>query len=263
VGSTPFKEIRMSRVIAGLKQRTAVAVGAVVLALGVAAPAGAQVVHSVGFGAGLFTPRGMDARDVDDVLVENLTNPYRLRFDLKDFRGLQLNGEWNMTFSDRVELSLGAGYYSRTVPSVYADFIDERDNSEIEQDIRLRVVPFSAVVRFLPFGDARGVQPYVGAGVSALRWRYSEIGEFVDFDNNGEIFQDRYIANGTTLAPVILGGLRLPLGGDIYALSTELRYQFGTGDLGEDNGFLVPRPGHAPKIDLSGLNFTVGFLVRF
>ena len=246
----------MSRVMPAVKQ-IAVAAGAMVLALGIAAPAAAQVVHSVGVGAGLFTPRGFDARDVDDVWVENLTNPYRLAFDIKDFRGLQVNGEWNMTFSDRVELSLGAGYYSRTTPSVYADFIDERDNSEIEQDLRLRMVPLSAVVRFLPFGEAGNMQPYVGLGVSAIRWRYSEVGEFVDFDNNGEIFNDRYIANGTTVAPVILGGLRIPMGGDIYALNTELRYQFGNGDLGDDNGFL------APKIDLSGLHFTVGFMVRF
>lgn len=255
----------MSRVMPAMKplvkplaKRLTVAAGALVLAVTAAAPAAAQVVHSVGFGTGLFSPSaGLDARAVDDVLVENLTNPYKLAFDIKDFRGLQLNGEWNMTFSDRVELSLGAGYYNRSVPSVYADFIDERDNSEIEQDLRLRMVPLSAVVRFLPFGRAGDVQPYLGGGLSAIRWRYSEVGEFVDFDNNGEIFRDRYVANGTAVVPVILGGLRLPLGGDVYALNTELRYQFGSGDLGADNGFL------SEKIDLSGLHFTVGFLVRF
>ena len=29
--------------------------------------------------------------------------------------------------------------------------------------------------------------------MSALRWRYSEIGEFVDFNNNFAVFRDRYI----------------------------------------------------------------------
>jgi hypothetical protein len=139
---------------------------------------------------------------------------------------------------------------------VYADYVN-RDLSEIEQDLRLQIAPLSAVVRFLPVGRAGQVQPYLGAGVSALRWRYSEIGEFVDFEDNYAVFRDRYIATGTTVAPVILGGLRLPLGGDVYAFNTELRYQFGTGDLGKNSGFLTE------KIDLSGLHFTVGLQIRF
>jgi hypothetical protein len=232
--------------------KATVAAGAMVLALGLAAPASAQVVHSVGIGAGLFAPRGIDSRHADDVLVENLNS---LAFDIKDFRGAQVNGEWNMTFSERVELSFGAGYYSRSTPSVYADFIN-KNGSEIEQDLRLRIIPVSAVVRFLPVGRAGQFQPYLGGGVSVLQWRYSEVGEFVDFNDNYAVFRDRYIASGTTVAPVLLGGLRLPLGGDLYALNTELRYQFGTGDLG-NNGFTTE------KIDLGGLHFTVGFMVRF
>jgi outer membrane protein W len=246
---TLLKEIRMSKVM----QQAAVAAGAMVLALAVAVPASAQVVHSVSFGGGLFSPRGLDARDADDVLVENLNT---LSFDIKDFRGGQVNGEWHVTFSERFEVSLGAGYYSRTTPSVYADFVNN-DGSELEQDLRLRMVPITAVVRFLPVGRAGQFQPYLGAGISAVRWRYSETGEFVDFFDNYAVFRDRYVADGTAVVPVVLGGLRLPLGGDVYALNTELRYQFGTGDLGTDNGFLTE------KIDLSGLHFTVGFLVRF
>ena len=153
-------------------------------------------------------------------------------------------------------MSFGAGYYSRTTPSVYADFVNN-DGSELEQDLRLRMVPITAVVRFLPVGRAGHMQPYLGAGVSAVRWRYSETGEFVDFFDDYAVFRDRYVADGMAVVPVILGGLRLPLGGDVYALNTELRYQFGTGDLGTNNGFLTE------KIDLSGLHFTVGFLVRF
>lgn len=245
-------------------QKAAVGAGALVLALVGAVPASAQVVHSVGFGAGLFMPRSCDsgqanrldcraARGSDDVLVEDLNS---LAFDIKDFRGGQVFGEWNMTFDDRVELSFGAAFYRRTVPSVYRDFVDI-DRTEIEQDLRLRVVPLSAVVRFLPFGRAGQVQPYVGGGVAALNWTYSETGEFVDFNDNNTIFEDRYVAKGTTVAPVLLGGVRMPINGDIYALNAELRYQFGKGNLGANKGFL------AEKIDLSGLNFTLGFQIRF
>ncbi len=220
--------------------------------VGMATPAAAQAVHSLHLGAGLFVPRSYDARAADDVWVENQNT---LSFDIKDFRGATATGEWTVTFGDRVEVGLGAGFYQRTVPSFYADYVNI-NGAEIEQDLKLRVIPVSAVVRFLPFGTAGRVQPYIGGGVSALQWRYSETGEFVDFFDGFEVFRDRYVATGNAIGGVALAGLRLPLGGDIYALNTEFRYQFATGDL-KDNGFLTE------KIDLSGLNFTVGFQIRF
>lgn len=247
----------MKRVMKG----AVICAGALALIAGSVRQASAQVVHSVAFGAGVFAPRSCTpgsrldcraARGSDDVLVENLNT---LAFDIRDFRGGQVFGEWNVTFDERVELSFGAGFYRRTAPSVYADFVDI-DFTEIEQDLRLRVVPVSAVVRFLPIGRAGQLQPYLGGGIAALNWKYSETGEFVDFNNNNAIFEDRYVASGTALAPVLLGGLRMPINGDIYALNAELRYQFGKGDLG-NNGFL------AEKINLNGMNFTLGFQIRF
>lgn len=237
----------------GRLQRTAT-IGLVMgsaLLLGVA-PAAAQAVHSLHLGAGLLAPRGYDARPIDDVWVENLNT---LSFDLNRFRGASLTGEWTITFNERVEIGLGTGFYQRTVPSVYRDWVNI-NGREIEQDLRLRMTPVSGVVRFLPFGRAGTVQPYVGAGVSAIRWRYSEAGEFVDFSDGFVVFRDRYVANGTATGGLLLGGLRLPINGDIYALNGELRYQFGEGDLG-NGGFLTR------TIDLSGLHFTVGFQVRF
>ena len=144
-------------------KRAAVGAGALVLTVAAAVPASAQVVHSINLGAGVFLPKScapgaagrLDcraSRGSDDVLVEDLNS---LSFDIKDFRGAHLFGEWNVTFNERVELSLGAGFYRKTVPSLYTDFIDERDNSDIEQDLRLQVIPVSAVVRFLPFGRRR------------------------------------------------------------------------------------------------------------
>ena len=243
---------------------TAVGAGMFLFTLMSAVPASAQVVHSVSFGAGLFAPRSCSpglanrldcrsSRGSDDVLVENLNS---LEFDVKDFRGATVFGEWHITFDERVELGFGAGFYQRTVPSVYRDFVDI-DFTEIEQDLRLRVIPVSAVVRFLPINQAGEVQPYLGAGVAALNWKYTETGEFIDFNNNNNIFDDRYEASGTTLAPLVLAGIRFPINGDVYALNAEARYQFGKGNLGADNGFL------AEKINLGGFNFTLGFQIRF
>lgn len=236
-----------------------------ITALASAAPASAQVVQSLSFGGGVFSPKGFDSRVDGDVLVRDAYGEAvpaipqlsdALLFDMSDFRSGQLFGEWNLAFGNHVEIGAGVGFYKRTVPTVYLDLVDDFDR-EIEQDISLRVTPITGVVRFLPFGRAGSVQPYVGAGVGLFNYRYSESGRFVDTDTL-DIFEDTFTATGWAPGGVVLGGVRLPLGGDIYGLTLEGRYQFATGETGGlDEGFLDD------KIDLGGLGFNVGFLVRF
>lgn len=223
-----------------------------------AAPASAQVIQSLNVGVGLFNPRGYDGRAEGDVLVQDLDGAYALAFKVGDFRGGQIFGEWNVAFGRHVEVGAGVGYFSRNVPSVYRDWTDFRDGVEveIEQDLKLRIIPISGVVRFLPFGRPGSFQPYIGVGVAALNWRYSETGEFVDGADNS-VFRARYIGTGTTPGPLVLGGFRMPINGDIYGLTFEWRYQFGTGTLPQDVDFL------SDKIDLSGGHVNFGFLVRF
>ncbi|HEY7475426.1 MAG TPA: hypothetical protein VH679_10475 [Vicinamibacterales bacterium] len=252
--------------------RTAVRTSPFVLAaLLAAAPASAQIVHSVNFGVGGVFPRGLDSRVAGDVLIADLNQPAlaqflpdevittSLAFDIKKFRGWTFFGEWNIGFGDRIELGLGSSYYSRTVPSLYRDLEHglRPSRPDIEQDLRLRVIPVTAVVRFMPFGRPSDFQPYVGAGVGILNFRYTEFGEFVDPETL-EIFPERFAADGTTAGPILLGGLRMPLGGDIYAFTLEGRYQWGSGDTGgAANNFL------GDKIDLGGGQLNFGFLVRF
>lgn len=221
-----------------------------------ATAASAQVVQSFQVGFGGFSPRGFDGRAAGDVLIENLTTFEPLLFDIGDFKGANIFGEWAGAFGHHVEVAIGAGYYQRTAPSIYAFVIDDRTGRDIEQDLKLRIAPVTGLVRFLPFGRMGDVQPYVGAGISALNFRYSEVGQFVD-TSDYSIFEDRFIATGTTVGPVVLGGLRIPIKGDIYGLNLEWRYQFGEGNLGSNSGFLTD------KIDLSGGMFNVGFMVRF
>jgi hypothetical protein len=239
-----------------------------VSALLVSSTASAQIIQSVNFGVGGFFPRGIDSRDVDDVLVANLNQPdvagypgntSSLEFEIKDFRGWSLIGEWNVGFGDRLELGVGASYYSRKVPSRYRDLEhgERPSRPDIEQELGLRVLPVTAVVRFLPFGGPSDFQPYVGAGIGILNFRYSEIGEFVDPETL-EIFPGHFTKTGTTAGPILLGGIRMPLGGDIYALTLEGRYQWGSGDTGgAANEFL------GDKIDLGGGSLNFGFLIRF
>jgi hypothetical protein len=238
--------------------------GLVLLALVLASPASAQVVQSLHLGVGGVFPRGLDARHDDDVLLRNWLGRSlpgapelsdALAFEFGDFKAAQLLGEWTWTFGERIEVGAGVGFYRKTVPTLYYDLED--NGRDINQELSLRVAPITGIVRFLPFGRAGDVQPYVGAGLALLNFRYTEEGDFVDEDTL-VIFPERYTVSNQALGGLLLGGVRLPLGGDIYSLGIEGRYQFGVGDLDkEKNGFV------AEKIDLGSgqLNFT--FSVRF
>ncbi len=231
------------------------AAGAIALAgvLG-AGPALAQ--QSVTLSAGQFAIKGFDSRIDHDVLIEN-RNVFAFRLD--DFNGGSFGGSWNLALSDHFEVSLGLGHYQRTVPSVYNDYVDI-DGGEIAQDFRLRIVPGTATVRFLPFGDTL-VQPYFGGGVGVYAWRYAEYGTFIDFsdfDRFGtyDTFTDRFVIRGTDAGGIVLGGVRLPFH-DRYSFGLEVQYHEVSGVVGIDNGFLEE------EIDLGGLLTQVTFQVGF
>lgn len=230
-------------------ETTSVGLLVVAAVSGAAAPA-ALAQSSVTLNAGYFAVKGADTRVDGDVLLENLT-----LFDivLDDFNDATAGGSWNVGIGEYFEASIGLGFFQRTVPSVYLDFIDE-DGTEIAQDFRLRVTPLTATIRVFPFGGAP-VQPYFGGGIGLYNWRYSEVGEFVDF-TDFSLFQDRFVATGNDTGGVILGGIRFPVG-DRYAIGTELQYHQATGTLDLEDGFVTDR------IDLGGLSTQFTFQVRF
>ena len=243
-------EASMSRIT----RRTGAAAAIAAAGVLVAGPALAQ--HAVTLTAGQFAVRGFDSRIDRDVLLENL-NVFAFRLD--DFNGGAVGGSWDLALGDHFEVSLGLGYYQRTVPSVYNEYVDV-DGSEITQDFRLRIVPGTATIRFLPFGDTP-VQPYFGGGLGLYAWRYAEFGKFIDFsavDRFGsfDTFTDRFVARGTDAGGIVLGGVRFPFG-DRYAFGLEVQYHEVSGIVGVDNGFLEE------EIDLGGLTSQVTFQVGF
>jgi opacity protein-like surface antigen len=217
--------------------------------LALAVPASAQAQQAFTISLGGFVMSGEDARAEGDVLVANRRI---LSFDLDDFSTGSVGLEWTLPVGDFLEFGAGAGFTSRRVPTVYTGFVN-RNGAEIEQDLRLRVVPLTVTARVLPFGRSRAVQPYLGGGVGFLNYRYSEIGDFVDFTDRS-VFSDRFIATGTAIGPVALAGLRIPLG-DTWALGGEARYQKAEADLSED--FL------GPTLDLGGMHYLFTVQVKF
>src|SRR6266581_3646841 len=180
-----------------------------------ARPALAQQTFNVSLG--YFTVRGQDARVTGDVLNANRNF---LTFDIKDFNGASIGGEWLIPISRYIEAGAGLAFTRRTVPTVYTNFVNAT-NSEINQD--------------------RGFQPYLGGGLGVINWRYSESGQFVD-TRDRSIFNNSYAASGTKTGPVAMGGIRFA--GDTLASGFEIRYQAAEADL--------PPPFAGTKIDLGG-----------
>jgi outer membrane protein W len=213
-----------------------------------AATASAQQ-QTLNFSLGYFAVRGEDARVDGDALVEN-RNLYL--FDFDDFNSASLGMEYLFSIGDFLEAGAGLAYTSRGVDTIYEDYV-RPDGSEIEQTLKLRVVPLTATVRILPLGRSSVFQPYVGGGIGIFNWRYSETGDFIDFSvPDRTIFRETYSNTGTSIGPVAVFGARFPIGNAV--IGGEVRYQKAEGDL-DDRDFL------GPKIDLGGFHYsaTVGF----
>lgn len=214
-------------------------------------PAAAQQTLNVSFG--VFAVKGEDARVDRDILV---TNRNAFVFDIADFNTGTVGGEWLVPLGNYVEAGAGASFSRRTVPSVYADFVNA-DGSEIEQDVILRLVPVAFTVRVLPLGQSSGVQPYFGGGLGIINWRYSESGEFVDRNcptgRSCPIFRDSFVASGSQTGPLAVAGIRFA--GDTVSAGGEIRFQKADASLGSTFSGL-----REPRIDLGGwtYQFTVG-----
>jgi hypothetical protein len=212
----------------------------------------AQADNVVSLHAGYFAVRSLDSRPINDVIYSNAGF---LAFEPHDFDGFTFGGDWLFGIGRFVEAGVGVGYYQQSVDSTYWDYVDS-DGSEIFQEMKLRQIPVNFTARVFPFGRGHGVEPYFGGGVAIVNWRYSEVGEFVDFNNHNEIFRDQFVDEGNTAAPVVLGGLRVPIGDGIH-LGGEFRWQGGEAELDPSKGF------SGDVLDLGGYTGLVTFQIRF
>jgi opacity protein-like surface antigen len=213
---------------------------------------GSDARSTVNFSIGYFMLKGLESRVEDDVLLNNLQSAQPLLFDVHDFNSATFAGEYLLGIGERFEAGVGLGYSQRTVPSIY-EKVTHANGTEIAQDLKLKQVPvtFTGRVLLLPRGAA--VEPYVGAGLVAIRYQYSEVGEFID--ETFTIFPARFVKDGTASGPTIFGGLRAPVGN--WTVGAELRWQKVEADGLFNEGFT------GDKLDLGGLHANFTFGVRF
>jgi opacity protein-like surface antigen len=238
-----------------IRRTDAVAVMGVVLGLFLlAAPAAAQ--QQISLNIGYFAARGAEGRVAGDTIVENLfaDYPFALGYQVSDFDNVTFGGEWLFPLGKFLEGGIGVGYYQETVPSFYVDLVDNETGQDLTQDIRLRTVPITATIRWVPLGRRAAVQPYIGAGVGIIPWSYSETGDFVD--PAFQTFTWDYKDSGTAVGPVVFGGIRVPVGRTL-AIGGEIRWQQADSELDSSVGF------QGTRIDLGGFTYSANVVVRF
>ena len=198
-----------------------------------------------------------DARsDVFDEVTSNLT------LDRGDFSGLSVGGDLAVPIASRVDLVLAGGYSRSSHKSEFRDFVDNND-LPIEQTTTFERIPITANLRINLSEPGRSigslawipnrVVPYVGAGVGAMRYRFRQQGDFVDFNTNG-VFNSTVESSGWAFVGQAMAGVDYNFTSKL-GLSLDARYLHANGE-----------PGAAFKgydrIDLSGLTATVGLSVR-
>jgi outer membrane protein W len=213
-------------------------------------PATAHAQQSFSFNIGAFGPRAADSRALGDVLVQDQTF---LNFNLSDFQSATISAEWLAALGDKAEAGLGVGFYQHTEPAFDQFNVFQTTGAPIQADLKLRIIPFTATLRYLPLGHGP-FEPYIGAGVGVFAWRYSETGDFVATDGV-TIVQGNYVGSGAAVGPVILAGARFPFGP--ASIGGEFRYQSAKGNLPSDQGFA------GSVIDLGGYNYLLTFNVKF
>jgi hypothetical protein len=225
------------------------------------APAASAQDSSLALNLGYFALKGQDSRVSGDILnaercigTTGACEP--LLFDVKDFNNGTVSVDWVVGLGDYFEASAGVGIYQRTVPSVY-EFMTNSDGSEIEQDLKLRVVPATATLRFVPTSRLAALQPYIGVGVTLLNWRYTETGDFVDTTDDS-IFRNTYEASGNKVAPIIIGGVKAPIGGQKFLLGGEVRYVKADVKIPEGSNDFI-----SDRLDLGGFTYSAVLQFRF
>jgi len=219
--------------------------------------------YLLGMPYGSFTLRGgfgfaRAGSDIFDEMTRDLT------LDRSDFNSPVGGVDVAIRVAPRFDVVLGAGYGRSSATSDYADFIGT-DDLPIVQETEFTRVPLTASVKYYVTDRGRQVgslawvpssfSPYIGAGAGATWYRFAQEGEFVNFETL-DIFFANLESSGWALTWHAFGGIEKTILPRI-ALVAEARYLFGSAELdplayeGYDN------------IDLSGLQASLGFQVRF
>ena len=181
-----------------------------------------------------------------------------------DFSGALIGVDLAYKVAPQLDLALSTSYAGTSTPSSYRDFVDQ-NNAEITQVTDFRRVPVMLSVRAYLTPQGRSVgrfawvpsrfAPYVGVGGGAMWYKFSQHGDFVDFQDNNSVFTSELTSSGWTPAAQGLAGVDFNVSPHV-AITGEAKYIYAKSSLSQSfSGF--------DKIDLSGISATVGLTYRY
>ena len=195
--------------------------------------------------------------DVFDDVTSNLT------LNRRDFSSLTVGGDLAFHVAERVDLVLSGGYSRSNHKSEFRDFVDNND-LPIEQTTTFERLPLTANVRLNLSQPGRSIGrlawipnrlvPYVGAGIGAMRYRFQQDGDFVDFNTNA-VFSSVLDSDGWALLGQAMAGVDYNFSPRL-GLSLDARYMHAKGELDP------ARYKGYEKLDLSGTAATIGLSFR-
>ncbi len=195
---------------------------------------------------GLFTPEG-DSKFWKDEEIDFFGDAEGL-----EDSSFLVEFEWSVTRETSVVF--GGGRFEGAQWRAYRDYVDG-DGFDIEHRSKLRVSPLTAGVRFYPLGRDNGINVYLGAGGGFYWWRYSEVGDFIDFQNEGEIFFGAFESDGIATGYYLNAGIDFKISPtmSLYADARKTAVDDELDDQFEGFG----------EIDLSGTELSLGLAWRF
>ncbi len=184
--------------------------------------------------------------------------------DKSDFFAPSVGGGISFFLNDRTDLAFELSFARSSKWSEYVDWVDDND-LPIEQETKFTRVPLTASVRYFLMDRGREIgslswipttwAPYIGAGGGRMYYEFQQTGDFVDFVDLS-IFSYSYESQGWAWVGHLFGGVQWTLSPQ-WVVTAEGRYSLANAEMDR------PAYGGYEPIDLSGLQGTIGFGIRF
>ena len=181
-----------------------------------------------------------------------------------DFGSFAYGADLAFALRPRWDLVFSADVGGMDKKSEYREWQDNSGNA-IEQSTSFSRQSYAASAKyyFMPYGRTLGrfawipsrFAPWASGGLGRTLYRFKQVGDFIDFDKDNQVFNDTFVSSKWANTAQIAAGLDWNID-HRWALTSQLKYLLGSADLGLDFS------GFAP-IDLSGLGMTAGLTIRF
>jgi opacity protein-like surface antigen len=227
-------------------------VAAAIVAVPLSASAGDLTVRVGAFFPSLDSNLFSDDADLYTRVGSGSAQPAGLK--KSDWTGVSGGIAYFSKIAPNVQLGVSVDGYGRQFDTSYRNYT-RPDGSEVQQTLRVRMIPIGLSIRIVPTSRRARLAPYIEVGGDAISYKYEEFGDFIDFfDASLPVRSDSFVSEGFGFGYHVAAGLKVPITPD-FSIVGEGRYQHAKHQMGDDF--------RNNEIDLSGWTATVGFNVRF